>query len=189
MAKDGLNFTITQGTVGLSGAKIYYCKNTTNSCTPTTEVASGNVITAHNNQEEIFYMRYRIVSNAGAQSEIYSYKGQTDTVGPTCGSWSGESTSWTASNRTISVGCNDGNSGCSPATCSATITSQLQSRTRSCSVANRCEAAGCQTYKTCANSACGVESYKSCATSGCGCQTYNANVGTCGCATWGAYGA
>ena len=52
-------------------------------------------------------------------------------------------------------------------TTSVTVTPQVQTRTKSCSVGKRCSSAACETYKNCANSACGVASYKRCASAGC----------------------
>jgi prepilin-type N-terminal cleavage/methylation domain-containing protein len=47
-----------------------------------------------------------------------------DKDNPECGSWSGESTAWTANNRTISVGCTDtGGSGCTQTSYSDTTSS------------------------------------------------------------------
>lgn len=43
-------------------------------------------------------------------ANIYVDKGK-----PTCGTWTGESTTWTNSNRTIAVGCTDTGSGCTNA--------------------------------------------------------------------------
>ena len=46
---EGLNFVFTQETAGSSGAKIYYCQDTTNTCTPNIEIPSGQVVTNYNN--------------------------------------------------------------------------------------------------------------------------------------------
>ena len=46
-----------------------------------------------------------------------------DSTQPVCGSWSGESTSWTNGNRTISIGCSDTTSTCSQSTFSDTTNS------------------------------------------------------------------
>ena len=81
---DGLNFTLTQGTIGESGATIYYCKDTNNTCTPTTSVASGTIITAYNTVVGEYYIRYKIVSGAGLESVIGSYHAKVDITAPTC---------------------------------------------------------------------------------------------------------
>ena len=46
-----------------------------------------------------------------------------DKDAPTCGTWSGQSTTWTKDDRTISVGCSDGGSQCAQATYSKTFNS------------------------------------------------------------------
>ena len=81
---NGLNFTLTKGTVGTSGADIYYCVDTTNVCTPNTKVESGTKITGYNSRTTDYYFRYRIVSNAGSSSTIGSFKAKFDTVKPVC---------------------------------------------------------------------------------------------------------
>lgn len=50
-----------------------------------------------------------------ANNNTVLYAHWKDIAPPTCGNWSGESTSWTSGNRTISVQCNDGGSGCQSA--------------------------------------------------------------------------
>ena len=79
-----LNFIITQGTVGASGAKIYYCRDYNNSCVPNKLTTSGSTITEYNNDDGVYYLRYRIVSNSGMQSEVYSYKAKIDVGPPSC---------------------------------------------------------------------------------------------------------
>ncbi|MDO5003882.1 MAG: InlB B-repeat-containing protein [bacterium] len=65
--------------------------------------------------------------NVGVTKQVSSsatyYAITKDTTAPTCGSWSGESTTWTGGNRTISVGCNDSGSGCKQTTYSQTFNS------------------------------------------------------------------
>ena len=46
-----------------------------------------------------------------------------DKTAPTCGTVTGESTTWTSSDRTISVGCSDSNSGCESSNVSKTFSS------------------------------------------------------------------
>ena len=80
----GLNFKLTTSNVGISGAKIYYCKDTNNTCNPTTEIGSGSSITSYNGLvNDVYYVRYKIVSNAGLSSSG-SYTAKTDTTDPTC---------------------------------------------------------------------------------------------------------
>ena len=80
---EGINFKLTQDIVGPSGAKIYYCKDTTNTCEPTTVVSTGSLINAFNTTEGQYYFRYKIVSNAGLTSGVKSFDARTDTVSPT----------------------------------------------------------------------------------------------------------
>lgn len=49
-----------------------------------------------------------------------------DKTAPTCGSISGQSTSWTKGNRSITVKCNDSNSGCSKSSFSKTFNSDTR---------------------------------------------------------------
>ncbi len=81
---EGLNYVLSNGTVGISGANIYYCKDTTNSCEPNIHTASGATVTAQNTATGIYYIRYRIISNAGTKSAVSSYTAKVDTVKPTC---------------------------------------------------------------------------------------------------------
>ena len=60
----------------------------------------------------------RIISSSATYYAITK-----DTTAPSCGSWSGESTTWTKGSRTISVGCTDSGSGCKQSTYSKTFTS------------------------------------------------------------------
>ena len=49
-----------------------------------------------------------------------------DTTAPNCGSWSGASTTWTSSNRTIYVGCSDSGSDCTQSNFSQTFSSNTK---------------------------------------------------------------
>ena len=55
---------------------------------------------------------YSISDNAG-NSATYSANVYVDKTAPSCGPITGQSTEWTKNNRTISVSCNDSDSGCS----------------------------------------------------------------------------
>ena len=63
--------------------------------------------------------------------------------------------------KTYYVYDNAGNS----SSCSVSVSSGKQYRKRTCNTGNRCSAAGCHTYKSCATRACG---YRSCRSSACG---------------------
>ena len=79
---EGLKFIINEDIVGASGATIYYCQDTNNSCTPTTEVTSGEAITDFINNTGTYYIRYKIVSGVGRSSSVYTYKAKVDTTIP-----------------------------------------------------------------------------------------------------------
>ena len=129
-----------------------------------------------------------------------------DTTAPTCTIT--KTNTGTTSGVTTAVACSDSGSGCDTnknptgesslkenktytvydtlghtGTCTVTVTSQGQKRTRSCTAGKRCEGAGCETYKSCTNSACGVNQYKSCTHADCGCETYKRCSGA-GCETY-----
>ena len=75
--------------------------------------------------------RFRAVDHAGNRGPWTSSQHiHQDTTAPTCGGWSGGSTSWTGGNRTIYVGCNDtGGSGCAASSFSQTFTSNVKDTT------------------------------------------------------------
>ena len=81
---------------------------------------------------------FRAVDHAGNRGPWTSAQHiHQDTTAPTCGSWSGESTSWTSGNRTISVGCNDsGGSGCKQSSYSVTYTGTTQTATPSFTISD-----------------------------------------------------
>ena len=74
-----LKYTLTATNVGLSNATIYYCKYTGNTpCTNwTTEAVSNNgVVNFSYNDTGEYYIRYKIVSGAGKESNVLSEKNQ-----------------------------------------------------------------------------------------------------------------
>ena len=95
-SNEGLNFKLTTGTVGVSGATIYYCKDTTNTCNPTTVATSGANITSYNTTTGTYYIRYKIVSGAGISSAVASYTAKVDTTTPTATMSATKSSSGTA---------------------------------------------------------------------------------------------
>ena len=78
----GLNFILTAGPTGVSGATIKYCKDTNNKCTPNISVESGKAITAYNTTNGTYYIRYQITTGAGKSSAIGSYTAKVDTELP-----------------------------------------------------------------------------------------------------------
>lgn len=108
---EGLNFTLTAGTVGYSGATIYYCKDTANTCTPNTKATSGTAITSYNSTTGTYYIRYKIVSGAGLSSAVASYTAKVDTSNPTITSVTGNPTNWTNQDVTLTINATDTPSG------------------------------------------------------------------------------
>lgn len=82
-SNEGLNFKITAASYGTSGAIIYYCEDTTNTCNPTTGAVSGTSITSYNGLTGTYYIRYKIVSGAGKSSAVASYTARVDKTPPT----------------------------------------------------------------------------------------------------------
>ena len=76
-----------------------------------------------NYPDGITYRYVRAVDKVGNVSTPTIKTIAQDTTAPTCGTVTGASTSWTTSNRTISVACSDATSGCKQATYSATYSS------------------------------------------------------------------
>lgn len=81
-SNEGLNFKFTKETTGLSGYTIYYCKDTNNTCEPTTKAENDTLITAYNTTTGTYYIRYKIVSGAGTSSSINSFTAKVDTTKP-----------------------------------------------------------------------------------------------------------
>ena len=77
-----LDYTFTAGTTGVSGYTIKYCQDTDNTCTPSTIATNGTKI--NNSTVGIYYIRYKIVSGAGLESEVGSFTAKVDIIPPTC---------------------------------------------------------------------------------------------------------
>ncbi len=70
------------------------------------EGTTSNNLTVSGNGQNIVY--YKTVSNSGLTSSwSATQKVKLDKIAPTCGSWSGGSTTWTKNSRTVYVGCSD----------------------------------------------------------------------------------
>lgn len=95
-----LDFTFTAGNVGISGATIYYCYDTNNTCTPNTVATSGTKITSLESLRGTYYVRYLIVNQAGTSSVIGGFTAKVDMEAPTC-SLKAEGVKYTGSNRFI----------------------------------------------------------------------------------------
>jgi len=102
-SNDYLNFKFIQSGVGISGATIYYCKDTDNTCNPTTAIANNTSLTLYNTIEGVFYIRYKIVSGAGTESSISSYKAKTDLTPPTMTNVTGNPTNWVNTDVTLTI--------------------------------------------------------------------------------------
>ena len=76
------------------------------------------------------------VSKTVSVSATY-YAITKDTTAPKCGNWSGESTTWTSNNRTISVGCSDSGSGCKSSTFSKTFSSNTKTANVSITISDK----------------------------------------------------
>ena len=80
---------------------------------------------------------FRAIDKVGNASNVVHAILRVDKAAPTCGGWSGESTSWTGGNRTISVGCNDsGGSGCRQSAYSVTYTTNTKTSTPSFTISD-----------------------------------------------------
>ena len=83
-SNEPLNYTFNANNVGASGARIYYCQDLDNTCTPNIEVVSGTTITELNTITDNYYVRYYIESNAGVRSSIGQYRALIDVEKPIC---------------------------------------------------------------------------------------------------------
>ena len=97
-----LDFSIAASNVGISGANIYYCIDTNNSCNPTTSITSGVNSTAAGELTGIYYIRYKVTNAAGTQSGVSTYKAKVDVTTPTC-TISASKTGWTNQDITLTI--------------------------------------------------------------------------------------
>ena len=81
---EGLKFVFNKVTVGESGSKIYYCKDTTNTCEPNIEINENVELMDFSTITTDYYLRYKTVSSAYDQSDINVYNAKFDTVKPVC---------------------------------------------------------------------------------------------------------
>ncbi len=77
---EGLNFSFYDLESGFSGATIYYCQDVNNTCIPRTVYRKE--ITSYNILNGTYYIRYQVVSNSRAKSEIYSFEANVETKTP-----------------------------------------------------------------------------------------------------------
>lgn len=83
-SNEGLNFNFNIQKTGFSGAEIYYCQDVNNTCIPETRY-NNKLITKFNIINGSYYIRYRVVSNSKAASEIYSFEANVDNRKPNAG--------------------------------------------------------------------------------------------------------
>lgn len=68
---------------GGSGVTIYYCGDTTNTCTPSKIATKDTAIDDYQNTVTMpFYVRYKLISGSGVESGIGTYTARVDTVTP-----------------------------------------------------------------------------------------------------------
>ena len=79
--KEGLDYEFDLLSSGFSGATIYYCQDVDNTCIPETKY-NNKPITKYNIINNSYFIRYRVVSNSKAMSEIYSFEANVDNKTP-----------------------------------------------------------------------------------------------------------
>ena len=79
-SNEGLNFSFYDLTSGFSGATIYYCQDVNNTCIPKTVYKKE--LTSYNVLNGTYYIRYQVISNSKAKSEIYSYEANVESKIP-----------------------------------------------------------------------------------------------------------
>ena len=107
-SNQGLKFTLTKSAVGSSGSTIKYCKDTTNTCTPSYVATSGTAITDYTSTTGTYYFRYQAVGGNGKSSSISTYTAKVDTSSPTAPTITNSSKgNWTNSDVTTSLNSTD----------------------------------------------------------------------------------
>ena len=81
----GLRFEFGDLTAGPSGATIYYCISDSTSCIPSKVASPNQAVTdsALDNKTGVYKFIYQVSSNAGLDSEIFTYIAKIDTTAPT----------------------------------------------------------------------------------------------------------
>ena len=97
-----LDFVLTSGNVGISGATIYYCIDNNNTCDPSTVIGTGVKSSAIASKAGIFYIRYKVGNAAGTMSATSSFSAKVDVTTPTC-TISSSNTNWTNQDITLTV--------------------------------------------------------------------------------------
>ena len=107
-SNQGLKFTLTKSAVGSSGSTIKYCKDTTNTCTPSYVATSGTAITDYTSATGTYYFRYQAVGGNGKSSSISTYTAKVDTSSPTAPTITNSSKgNWTNNDVTVSLNSTD----------------------------------------------------------------------------------
>ena len=158
-----LKYVITETLSGPSGYKIYYCEGA-NNCDPTNVISSGT--NRNSSTTGSYYVRYKIVSNAGLESSIGSFNGNVDLTKPTV-----LVSSFNQTTGAVVYTCNDtGGSGVKsgyPNPSSKNLTGTYQSYSVTCVDNAGNEQTLPETYTYSTGGVCGYN-YKSCYTSACG---------------------
>lgn len=102
-----LKYIIRETKVGPSGAQIYYCEDKANTCNPSIRVTKDSE--RNSSYTSAYYVRYKIVSYAGLESEIKSYIGKADVTPPVISITSNGSQ--TSGGGVATVSCTDADSG------------------------------------------------------------------------------
>ena len=81
----GLRFEFGDLTAGPSGATIYYCISDSTSCIPSKVASPNQAVTdsALDNKTGVYKFIYQVSSNAGLDSEIFTFIAKIDTTAPT----------------------------------------------------------------------------------------------------------
>ena len=75
---DNLSYKFVDVSKSISKRTIKYCKDLNNTCVPNMEVSSNRLINIFNQEEGIYYIRYRIDNESMLSSEIFSYEAKID---------------------------------------------------------------------------------------------------------------
>ena len=92
--------------------KLYYCASTSSACKPEIDITNSNDFISKTANNGTYYINYKAVNRDGV-TKTGQFVVNVDKNDPVC-THSGDSTTWTNSNRTIYYGCNNSssNSGC-----------------------------------------------------------------------------
>lgn len=78
----GLDFTFSALNDDTNTAKIYYCKDTSNTCEPNIEVTSDTLVTDYEDTNGTYYIRYKLVYGDNISTTVQSYQAKVDQIVP-----------------------------------------------------------------------------------------------------------